>query len=59
MFGRGIGYKSSDWAVAFLCHQAHLDLDKFDRYTKQAEWLAAFVRTQDYIWTNKLVKVST
>ena len=57
-FGRGHGHKSADWAVSFICHVAHMELDNFDRETKQAEWLAAFVKTQDYLWKNKLVKVA-
>jgi hypothetical protein len=58
IFGRGHGHKSPDWAFAAGCHQAHLDLNKFDRETKQAEWLRAHIKTQDYLWKNGLVRVA-
>ena len=58
LFGRGHNHKSADWAFAAGCHNAHLDLDKFDRETKQAEWLRAHIKTQDYIWTHGLIKVA-
>lgn len=57
MFGRGHGHKAADWATAFVCHAAHMELDRFDRETKQAEWLRAFVKTQNYLWTNELIAV--
>lgn len=55
LFGRGHGHKSADWAFAAMCHNAHQDLDRFDRGIKQAEWLAAFVRTQNYLWSEGLI----
>ena len=62
-FGRGCGHKSNDWAVAFICHNAHEMLGTrinpvFDREQKQAEWLRAYVATQNYLWTNGKVKVA-
>lgn len=57
LFGRGHGHKSADWAFAAGCHQAHVDLDTFDRETKHAEWLRAYIATTDYLWTNELIAV--
>lgn len=58
MFGRGHGHKSNDWAFAAMCHTAHMMLDTFDREQKQTEWTLAFVETQNWLWTNQLVKVA-
>ena len=58
LYGRGSYHKSADWAFAAGCHQAHLDLDKFDRETKQAEWLRAFIKTHDYLWAKGKVRVA-
>ena len=58
IFGRGHGHKSPDWAFAAGCHQAHLDMGTFDRETKQAEWLRAFIKTEDYLWSNGMVKLA-
>ena len=58
IFGRGSYHKSADWAFAAGCHNAHVHIDTFDRETKRAEWLRAFIKTQDYLWTQGLVKVA-
>lgn len=57
IFGRGHGHKSNDWAVAFLCNTAHKMLDFMDREDKQATWLRAFVKTQNYLWESGKLKV--
>ena len=58
IFGRGHGHKSNDWAFAAMCHNAHLDLDKFnDRDLKFFEWLRAYSATQKYLWENELIQV--
>ena len=63
LFGRGMRHKSADWAVAFICHNAHVLLtakvnDDMDRETKFYHWLRAFARTQDYLWENGKLKVT-
>ena len=58
MFGRGHGHKSADWAFAAMCHTAHMQLDTFPREQKQAEWLIAYVATQNWLWQNERVKVA-
>lgn len=58
IFGRGHGHKSADWAFAAMCHVAHLQLDTFTREQKQAEWLIAYVATQNWLWENGRVKVA-
>lgn len=58
MFGRGNSHKSSDWAFAAMCHTAHMALDTFDREAKQAEWLRAFISTQEHLWTEGLIIVN-
>lgn len=58
IFGRGANHKSSDWAYAAMCHNAHVLLDNFSREVKQAEWLRAYIATQDYIWGHGMVRVA-
>ena len=58
IFGRGHGHKSNDFAFASLCHEAHMMLDRMERDEKFYSWLRAYVKTQDYLWTNGLVKVA-
>ena len=62
-WGRGIGHKAPDWAVAFLCGNAHREIDpklapSMDREQRQAEWLHAFISTQDYLWKEEKVRVA-
>lgn len=61
-FGRGYAYKSHDWAVAALCPEAHDYVDGkkggWDKETKHAEWLRAYIKTQDWLWQTGRVKVA-
>lgn len=58
MFGRGGYHKSQDFAFAAMCNPSHKMLDTLDRELKRMEWLRAYVRTQEYLWENKLIKVA-
>lgn len=58
VFGRGHGHKSHDFAFAAMCHTAHMMLDTFEREVKQGEWLRAYVKTQEWLWSNELIKVA-
>ena len=58
IFGRGHGHKSHDFAFAAMCHTAHMMLDTFEREQKQTEWLIAYVKTQEYLWTNEMIAVA-
>ena len=58
IFGRGHGHKSHDFAFASMCHTAHMMLDTFEREQKQTEWLIAYVKTQEYLWTNEMIAVA-
>jgi hypothetical protein len=62
MFGRGHGHKSPDWAVAFMCHAAHALItgkpgDDVQREQKFMDWLRSYVKTQNYLWEQGMVKV--
>jgi hypothetical protein len=61
--GRGFGHKAADWAVAFMCHEAHRAISavinpQFDRAQKQAEWYLAHVRTLNWLFENGKLKVA-
>jgi hypothetical protein len=58
LFGRGHGHKSHDFAFAAMCHAAHVALDEFDREAKQAEWLRAYIGTQNHLWSEGLIMVN-
>jgi len=63
IFGRGHGHKTPDWASAFMCHNAHVELTakvggSMPREEKFYAWLRAFVKTQDWLWSNKRVKLA-
>lgn len=58
VFGRGHGHKSHDFAFAAMCHTAHMMLDTFEREVKQGEWLRAYVKTQEWLWSNELIRVA-
>ena len=58
LFGRGHGHKSHDWAFAAGCHNAHMELSTFDREAKQAEWLRAYIGTQQHLWGEGLISVN-
>ena len=63
IFGRGVGHKCSDWAFAAMCHNAHKMIDPkinptFDREQRKTEWLLAYVKTQEWLWTNELLRVA-
>ncbi len=57
IFGRGINHKSNDFAFAAMCNNSHKMLDTFDKELKFFEWLRAYVKTQEYLWENELIKV--
>lgn len=59
-FDRGAYFKAPDWAVAAGCQEAHDLIDGrkpgFDLETKRAEWMLAFIGTQNWLFENgKLV----
>lgn len=62
IFGRGASYKSHDWAYAAICSEAHDYIDGrkggWDKETKHAEWLRAYIKTQNYLWQNGKVRVA-
>ena len=58
IFGRGHGHKSHDFAVAGVCHTAHLMLDTFEREIKQTEWMRAYVRTWAWLWEHKFIEIN-
>ena len=62
IFGRGASYKSHDWAFAAICSNGHDYIDGrrggWAKEDKQAAWLRAYIKTQDYLWKEGKVKVA-
>ena len=63
IFNKGIGLKASDWAWASMCPRAHDIIDRripsdMTEEMLQQEWMRAFISTQDYLWTQKKVRVA-
>lgn len=62
IFGRGAGHKSHDFAFAAGCREAHRILtakvnDEIKREAKFFAWLRAYVKTQEWLWEHKKLKV--
>ena len=63
LFGRGGWHKSHDFAFASLCRNAHAILtakvgDELAREQKFYDWLRAYVKTHEWLWTNGKLKVA-
>lgn len=63
IFGRGMGHKTHDFAVAAGCPNAHRLLtakvnDDLSREQKFYDWMRAYVKTWEWIWENSKVKVA-
>tara|TARA_R110000803_G_C11872687_1_gene308650 strand:- start:236 stop:574 length:339 start_codon:yes stop_codon:yes gene_type:complete len=58
LYGKGTGIKTHDWAYAAFCHTAHMELTNMSREEHTLEWTRGFIKTQNCLWTNKLIKVS-
>lgn len=62
LFGRGASFKSPDCFFAACCGEAHDFLDGrrggWDKETKHAEWLRAYIKTQEYLWKEGLIRVA-
>jgi hypothetical protein len=59
---RGMGLKSSDALVAFICNSCHDIIDGRTRGTpkeeKRALWVKAFLRTMVWLWETGRIKVA-
>ena len=59
--GKGMGHKVSDYAVAFVCAEAHRMIDCSVHVTRdesRAMWLRAYWRTQEYLGESGLIQVT-
>jgi hypothetical protein len=63
-FGKGVGKKTSDWLVAFVCRNAHdildgkVGKDTLSKELREYYWTEAFISTHDWLWNERLVRVS-
>lgn len=57
-YGKGMGVKAHDWAVAFLCQQCHARIDSgsADREAKRNEWLTAHINTLTWLFNEGVIK---
>ena len=57
--GRGKNFKSSDWAIAAMCHTAHMIIDnrQLDGL-EDSEWERAHVLTLDYLFERRFIMVA-
>ena len=58
-YGKGMGTKAHDWAIAFLCYQCHTEIDQgsLPREQKKDRWLLAHIRTMEWLFDNGKVGV--
>jgi len=62
-WGRGHGHRAPDWAFAAGCGNAHQMLGKnigggMPQEERKAEWLRAFISTQNYLWKTGLLRIN-
>lgn len=63
-FGKGVGIKTSDWLVAFVCRNAHRMLDgkvgqdTLPKHMRLHYWIEAFIATHDWLWREKKVRIA-
>ena len=58
-YGKGMGNKSHDWAIAFCCHECHSQIDQgsLSRDERKAMWLRAHIRTMEWLFDNEKIGV--
>ena len=51
-YGKGMGMKAHDWAVAYLCHECHARIDQGQgsKQDKREAWQRAHVRTLEWLF---------
>lgn len=51
-YGKGMGTKAHDWAIAYLCHHCHswLDEGRAPKDKKKAVWAHAHARTMEWLF---------
>lgn len=60
-YGKGMGIKAHDWAIAMLCHACHSAIDQGAHMTKDERkeaWLRAHVRTMAWLFESGKVVVA-
>lgn len=63
IYGRGGWHKSHDFAFAACCPAAHRYLtakvnDDLQREQKFYDWMRAYVKTWEWLWTNRKVRIT-
>ncbi len=61
-FGKGMGIKSADWAIAYCCHRCHDIIDgragKHNRAERNEMWIDAHVRSVGWLFESGKLVVS-
>ena len=57
-YGKGMGTKAHDWAIAFMCDRCHAEIDQgaAGRDEKQEAWLRAHIRTMEWLFDTGRLK---
>jgi len=59
-YGKGMGLKAHDWAVAGLCHSCHSEIDQGNKLSSEerdAKWHSAWLGTLDWMFRCGIAKV--
>lgn len=59
-FGKGLGIKASDAAIAFMCNRCHAETESGKRLTREQRtevWEQAFIDTMVWLFESGLVDV--
>lgn len=59
--GKGMGHKSHDWAIAYVCQRCHDEIDgraeKLSRDERHAMWLIAHFKTMEWLFSTEAIVV--
>jgi hypothetical protein len=60
IYGKGMGLKAHDWAVAAMCSQCHHEIDQGAKLLKEAreqKWLSAHIKTIEWLFSSGILQV--
>jgi len=59
-YGKGMGLKAHDWAIAFLCESCHYGIDagEMGRDEKKSSWAAAHAKTLEWLFETGRLKAN-
>jgi hypothetical protein len=56
-YGKGMGQKAHDWAIAYVCYTCHTEIDQGQQTREERKdmWLRAHIRTMAYLFDSGIL----